>query len=67
MTDRNDESSTMGTTTQLQPEARAECAASPDAWYASLPARRGGLETGARGWRWLVTNPATQAQAMTGA
>lgn len=35
-----------------QMEARSNRECSVQTWYASPAAKRGGLETGARGWRW---------------
>lgn len=67
MTNRNDEIPSTGTMA-AQPEApRVAREVSTDAWYANGPARRGGLDTGARGWRWLLSGQANQAPATPGA
>lgn len=37
-----------------QMEARSSRESSIQTWYASAAAKRAGLETGARGWRWMA-------------
>lgn len=66
MTDRNEEIPSKGT---MAAQDEAPCVAretATDAWYASGPARRGGLDTGARGWRWLLSGQANQTPATPG-
>jgi hypothetical protein len=59
MTDRNEMQTDSGAPAQQQQEMPR---GDRGAWYETPPARRPGLDTGARGWRWLLSPPQIAAR-----